>query len=238
MYHLYEVLVENPVMWMKVQASCGSEEQAVAIFGSRFGEEVPSANSPEYCLSAPFKLSERADWIFNWETIKANLPDGWDDYKFRLAAGPYAWCESLSDGCDCHGREGRLDALYCSDVGLNDDVARRAGKTSNVRYFAWRQQMGRDDANAGRYDEDRLQSYYAAVLEMVKASRDLEEEREEDCLYLVIRVDRNSPRGAGTITSVERDRTDPTGDTHHTSISRYSNWDVCLGIADGLMDLG
>ena len=49
MYHLYEVVLESPQMWLKIQASCSSEEQATAFFGSRFGGNDPdpvSARSP------------------------------------------------------------------------------------------------------------------------------------------------------------------------------------------------
>ena len=32
MYHLYEIVLESPQMWLKLQASCGSEEDATAFF--------------------------------------------------------------------------------------------------------------------------------------------------------------------------------------------------------------
>ena len=238
MYHLYEAIFESPRMWLKIQASCESQDQAMAFFGSRFGTEVPSANFPEYSLSGPFRLSERSEWVGNWETIRDHLPDGWDDHEFRLVEGPGPWCETLSDDCVCHGTEGRLDAAYCSDLGLREDTTRRAGKTQNVRHFGWwRQSMERSDANLERYDEERLQSYQAAIVHMVRSAEDLEQEQDSDCLYLVIRVDRKNPRGEGTLTTVQRDLMDPTGNSHRTSISRYPDWEVCLGIMDGLMDV-
>ena len=223
-------------MWLKIQASCLSQEQAVAYLGSRFGKEVPSAYAPEYSLSTSFKLSERSEWIENWTTIKDHLPEGWDDQEFRLAKSPYPWCETLSDDCDCHGREGRLDVLYCSDVGPLEDTARRESKSLNVRHHAWRQMMGRDDSNAETFEEGRLQSYRGAVLHLVEAAQALNGEEDPDCLYLVIRVDRKNPRGKGTLTTVQRNLTDPTGGSHRTSVSRYPNWGVCLGIVDGLME--
>lgn len=236
MYHLYEAVFESTRMWFKVQVSCESKDQALAILASRFGEEVPHAHSPHYSLSAPFGLSERSEWIANWEIIKDHLPDGWDDQEFKLAKSPYPWCESLSDGCDCHGREGRLDALYCSDIGLREHTAQRESKSLNVRHQAWRRMMGRDDASTGTFDDERLQSYQAAVLHLIESAQTLDGREELDDLYLVIRVGRKNPRGEGTLTTVQRDLTDPTARSHRTSISRYPNWNVCLGIVDGLMD--
>ena len=235
-YHLYEAIFESPRLWLKIQASCMSQEQARAYFGSRFGSEVPSANSPEYTLSVSFRLSERCECVANWETMSDHLPNGWDEHEFRVAEGPYSWCEHLSDGCDCHGGEGRLDEFYCSDIGLPEDTARRESKSLNVRHYAWRQMMGRDDAKTETYDEARLQSYREAVLHMVRSAEVLEGEQGADCRYLVIRVDRKNPRGKGTLTNVQRDLTDPTACSLRTSISRYPNWDVGLGIVDGLMD--
>ena len=99
-YHLYEAVFASPLMWFKVQVSCESQNNAKEFLGSRFGREVPSAIGPEYSLSTPFKLSERSASVANWETIKDHLQDGWDDHEFRLAEGPYPWCETLSDDCD------------------------------------------------------------------------------------------------------------------------------------------
>ena len=235
-YHLYEAIFESPRMWLKIQASCRSQEQARGYFGSRFGREVPSANPPEYSLSAAFRLSERSECVANWKTMRDNLPDGWDEHEFRLAKGPYSWCEHLTEGCDCHGTEGRLDAFYCSAIGLREDTAQRQSKSLNVRHHAWCRMMGRDDANVETYDEERLQPYRAAVRHMVQSAEALEGEQDPDCLYLVIRVDRKNPRGRGTLTDAQRDFTDPTGGSHRISVSRYGKWDVCLGIVDGLMD--
>ena len=39
MNHLYEAIFESPLMWLKIQASCESEGQAMAFFGARFGSE-------------------------------------------------------------------------------------------------------------------------------------------------------------------------------------------------------
>ena len=224
-------------MWLKIQASCESRDQATAFFWYRFGRPYGGPIPLEHSTFEAFRLSERSESIANWETIRDQLPDGWDDEEFRLTEGPYAWCEALSDSCPCHGSEGRLDIVYCSDLGLHDDSTRRAKKTPNVRHFGWRQGMQRGDASVDRYDEEGLRTYSAAILGMIKAAQDLEGRQDPDCLYLVIRVDRENPRGEGTLTTVQRDLTDPTGKAQRTAVSRYRNWEVCLGIVDGMMDV-
>lgn len=237
MYHLYEAIFESPGMWLKIQASCRSQDQAMAFFGARFGTKVPSASFSQYSLTVPFRLAERSNWIANWETIRDHLPYGWDDHEFKLAEGPYPWCETLSSDCDCHGKKSAPYLVFCSDIGLPEDATRRARKTPDFKYFDWRQKMERRDANVERYDGERLQSYREAILHMMKSAQDLEGEQQPDCLYLVIKVDRKNPRGQGTLTTAWRDLMDPTGNSQRTSISRYANWEICLGIMDGLMDV-
>ena len=143
---------------------------------------------------------------------------------------------SLSDDCNCHGREGRLDAWYCSDVGIREDTARRKSKRLNVRKHAERNMMRRDDANTETFEVERLLKYEAAVRHLVESAVALDGGVDPDCLYLVIRVDRKNPRGNGILTTVQRDLTDPTGGSHRTSVSRYPNWEVCLSVVDGLME--
>ena len=152
MHHLYEIVLESPQMWLKIQASCQSEEQATAFFEYRFGGNSPDPLRPDlrydlFSFRVPRKVSECSDHIFNWEAIKDRLPDGWDDHEFRLAQGPYPWCETLSDDCDCHGLDGRLDAAYCSDLGLREDTARQASKSPNTRHLENLQQMRRTLVN-------------------------------------------------------------------------------------------
>ena len=36
-YHLYEIVLESPVMWVKIQAPCKSHWQANAMLEARFG---------------------------------------------------------------------------------------------------------------------------------------------------------------------------------------------------------
>ena len=157
MNHLYEIVLESPLMWLKIQAPCESEEQATAFLEHRFGGNDPDPLRPDlryvsFSFRVPCKLSECSDYIFNWEAIKDRLPTGWDDQEYELAQGPYPWCETLSDDCDCRGTKGRLDASYCSDFGLHHESAKRAGKSRNVRHLNYIQSM---EEGIARGDESR-----------------------------------------------------------------------------------
>ena len=156
MYHLYEIVLESHQMWIKFQASCSLPEQAVAFLQSRLGGEDPNPPVPEYpylSFEIPTRLSERVHNIANWESVKDSFPDGWDEHEFRLAEGPYPWCESLSDDCDCHGGKGRLDIVYCSDFGLREDDAKRKTKSPNTwrsEYFQGLRRISRARQSAPR----------------------------------------------------------------------------------------
>ena len=132
MYHLYEVVFESPSMWMKVQTSGDPERDRTAyqMLQARFGGTATDLYEPSFSL--PFRLSERTERIFNWDEIKDSLPTGWDDHEFRLVEGPYAWCDTLPDGCSCHAGKGRLDVTYCSDLGMLEETDRRASKSQNA----------------------------------------------------------------------------------------------------------
>ena len=135
MYHLYEVVFESPSMWIKVQAPGDPDWDlpAFPMLQARFGGTTKDQYEPSF--SIPFRLSERSDHIYNWEDIKDSLPAGWDNHEFRLAEGPYPWCDTRSDGCDCHANKGRLDVTYCSDFGLRDETDRRTSKSHNAWHF-------------------------------------------------------------------------------------------------------
>ena len=156
MLHLYEVVISNPRVWLKVQASCSSSEQSAAFFESRF-------NGTDYIVDGhhpvtPFRLSQRSHYIANWASIVDRLPAGWDDNEFHIVGTPYPWCETLSDDCDCHGAKGRLDATYCSDFGLHDETEKRASRSQNVRYENYIQEMEKRIAQFDKARrEERLQ---------------------------------------------------------------------------------
>ena len=135
-YHLYEIVLESPGMWVKIQAPCESYWQAKAMLEARFGGTSNASPGPGYLaqsFSVPVRLSECVDWVMNWNSIEHQLTDGWDDHEFRLVQGPYPWCESLSGGCTCYGMRGRLDATYVSDFGSHDEEDRRRNKSNNAR---------------------------------------------------------------------------------------------------------
>ena len=133
MWHLHEVVVSNSRVWLKVQASGESVEQAAAFFEARFnGTDYVTADGHQPVT--PFSLSERSHYIANWGAIEDRLPAGWEDEQFQIEGSPYPWCETLSDDCDCHGSKGRLDEAFCSDFGSHDEADRRARKTENVRH--------------------------------------------------------------------------------------------------------
>ena len=138
-WHLYEVIVSNARVWLKVQASCSSTEQSATFFEARFNgiDYIPDG---EHTVT-PFRLSERFDWIANWASIVDRLPAGWDDDEFHIKGAPHSWCETLSDDCDCHGAKGRVDHAHCSDFGLLDETEKRAGKSPNVRYENYIREM-------------------------------------------------------------------------------------------------
>ena len=132
MYHLYEVVFESSSVWLKVQVPGDPflHNPVRPMLEARFGGTTVDDREPSFAI--PFRLSERHEWIHNWEDVKDRLPPGWDDQEFRLAEGPYPWCETLSDGCDCHAMKGRLDVTYCADFGLTDEADRRAAKSQNA----------------------------------------------------------------------------------------------------------
>lgn len=132
MWHLYEVIIGSSRLWLKVQASCTTTEQARTFFGCRFtgiNEFVDDQISV-----TPFRLSQRTHFIANWAAIADELPAGWDDEEFQIEGSPYPWCKTLSDNCECHGSKGTLDEIICSDFGLQHETDKRASKSENVRH--------------------------------------------------------------------------------------------------------
>ena len=158
MYHLYEVVFESRSMWLKVQA-VGDPESNRPVFPvleTRFGGTTKDQYEPSF--STPFRLSEQSQYIHNWEDIKDSLPAGWDDHEFQLAEGPYPWCDTLSDDCDCHATKGRLDVTYCSDFGRHNDTDRRTSKSHNawhINYIRGLEQGIAKRDQARRQENDR-----------------------------------------------------------------------------------
>ena len=155
MSHLYEVVISNSRVWLKVQASCSSSEQSAAFFEYRFTGTNYRVDGQRPVT--PFRLSQRSRYIANWASFVDRLPPGWDDDEFQIVGAPYPWCETLSDDCDCHGAKGRLDAAYCSGFGLHDETDKRARKSQNVRYHQYIQSM---EERIASLDESRREERF------------------------------------------------------------------------------
>ena len=144
MYHLYEIELESDEMWLKLQAPAVSDEDAFALFMYRFAGSVPLPEAPSLrpipdSFDVPCRLAECCDRIANWHSVVVDLPEGWQDWEFRLAKGPYLWCSGLTEDCECHGTVGAIEAV-CSDWGLPEEQEHRARRTANVKhahYIEW-----------------------------------------------------------------------------------------------------
>ena len=175
-FHLYEIVLENPVMWVKIQASCKSHWQANAMLEARFGGTTNASPGPGYLpqsFSVPIRLSEYAEWVMNWNAIEHQLPDGWDDHEFRLVEGPYPWCESLSDGCVCYGMRGRLDATYVSDFGLHDEEGRRNRKSQNARALHHNKEAEESFARQDESAREQARKRHEEYLEEQRSTRQI-----------------------------------------------------------------
>ena len=151
MSHLYEIVISNSRVWLKVQASCSSSEQSAAFFEFRFtGTDYTPVDG--HHPVTPFRLSQRSHYVANWMSIVDRLPAGWDDDEFHIVGPPYPWCETLSEDCDCHGTKGDLGAVYCSDFGLHYETDKRAIKSQNVRHLNYIHTM---EQGIARLDESR-----------------------------------------------------------------------------------
>ena len=232
-YHLYEILLESSQMWMKIQLPCVSVEQAKASFGGRFGGEDPDPPVPIHpyrTFDIPSMLSECTESIANWNSVKDSLPPGWDEHEFRLVGEPYPWCETLADGCDCHGSEDELSAAYCSGFGLARDVEQRASKSPNVRY-AENLKQWEERAAAREMKSGGQPPYRDAVIRMAESI--LPAEPDPDRLILVVVTDRKDPRGGGVVITLQRN---PTDGLHEVPVTYYSAWENCLEVLEDRMN--
>ena len=73
-WHLYEVVISNSRVWLKLQASCSSTAQSV--FEYRFtGADYTTVDG--HRPVTPFRLSQRSHYVANWVSIVDRLqPDG------------------------------------------------------------------------------------------------------------------------------------------------------------------
>ena len=147
-WHLYESVIGNSRVWLKLQASCSSTVPGT-VFEHRFtgADYIPLDGDRPV---TPFRLSERCHHIANWSSTVDQLPPGWNDEEYHILQTAYPWCETLADHCECHGTKGRLDVVFCSDFGYVDDVEKRAHRTRNVRYEEYIREM---EARVAEHDE-------------------------------------------------------------------------------------
>ncbi len=155
--HLYEVVICNSIVWMKIQASFQSPDQLVEFFQRRLTRQV-GMRVDYYNLDAPFKASILIDNLANWASVVDQLPAGWDRDEYRFDGEPYPWCETLSDGCDCHASRGRLDLMYCADFGLHKESDRRARKSKNAHYRYDVEWLETAIVNADKHHKNRATS--------------------------------------------------------------------------------
>ena len=232
-YHLYEILLESSQMWVKIQAPCESVEQAIAYFGIRFGGEDPDSPvpvRPYRTFDVPTMLSECTESMANWDSVKESFPPGWDEREFRLVGDPYPWCETLADGCDCHGSEDELSSAYCSDFGLPGEVEKRASKSPNLRYAEnlgrWEERAAARESSSGEQPP-----YRDAVVRMAESI--LPAVPDPDRLIIVVVTDRKNPRGGGVLITVRRN---PRDALHEVPVTYYSSWVDCLEVIDDRMN--
>ena len=232
-YHLYEILLESSQVWVKIQSPCVSVEQAKAYFGIRFGGEDPNPSVPVHpyrTFDLPTTLSECVKDIANWDSVKDSFPSGWDGHEFKLVGEPYPWCETLAEGCDCHGSEDGLSAAYCSDFGVAGDVEKRARKSDNIRYAEnlrkWEARVSAMDSDSGKEPP-----YRDAVIRMAESI--LPGETDPDRLIIVVVTDRKDPRGRGVLVTVRRN---PKDGLHEVPVTHYLAWENCLEAIEDRMN--
>ena len=127
------MVIRNSAVWIKIQASFRLPERPVELFHRKLTLKI-GMRLDDYRPDSPFSPSVLADNLANWASVVDQLPAGWDRDEYRMDGEAYPWCETLSDGCDCHGWRGRLDLMYCADFGLHEDRERRANKSQNAHY--------------------------------------------------------------------------------------------------------
>jgi len=232
-YHLYEILLESSQMWVKIQSPCVSMEQAIAYFGIRFGGQDPDPPvpvNPYRTFDIPTMLSECIESIANWDSVKDSFPPGWARHEFRLVGDPYPWCETMADGCDCHGSEDELSRAYCSDFGLLGEIEKRASKSPNVRYAESLRRWEERAATRERSSSEQP-PYQDAVVRMAESI--LPAEPDPDRLIIVVVTDRKDPRGRGVLITVKRN---PADGLHEVPVAHYLTWANCLEVIDDRMN--
>ena len=111
----------NSRVWLKLQGSCVSCEQAEAFFGCRF-TGTDRIVDERVCVT-PFRLSERSGHVANWASIVDRLPAGWDDEQFPDCGVALSVVQKPGRrAAIATARKGGLDIIYCSDFGLHEET--------------------------------------------------------------------------------------------------------------------
>ena len=79
------------------------------------------------------------------------LPEDWDEGEYSIERSPYAWCETLSENCDCNANNGHL-SVVCSDSGNSREEDRKRCKTSNVLHRHYIEEL---EASIENHDKAR-----------------------------------------------------------------------------------
>ena len=129
-HHLYEMVISNGRLWLKLQAPCWSSLQAAWFLEGCFNgtQYIPADGHRPV---TPFRLSDCSHKIANWESVADQLPEEWDDGEYSIERYPYAWCETLSKSCGCNADNENL-SVVCSDYGTSQEKDKKLSKTGNV----------------------------------------------------------------------------------------------------------
>ncbi len=130
--HLYEFVIGNGHVWIKLQITGTSARFAAGLIERRFNGLYFVSDDGRQSVT-PFKLSQCADHIANWTDEVSELPDGWDKGEFSIEQYPYAWCSRLADDCCCNVRS-PANAAVVASYGLRHEVAKRNERTENAWY--------------------------------------------------------------------------------------------------------
>ena len=221
-WHLHEAVIGNARVWLKLQASCPSTESA-GLFESRFsGADYIPADGRR--LVTPFRLSNRSHHIANWSSIVESLPDGWDDEEFRIVETAYPWCDTLADGCDCHGTKGRLKsrALFRFRRGRGEGEAVAQDPERQVRALHSRD-GGADHATGRRACEKSGAGERSPRRSGVRLRRGQLHEGEPSRIrpgHWIRRYDGSMDSSPRACTARSTDATTPTAESRHARPSR------------------
>ena len=156
-YHLYEILLESSQMWVKMSVPMCVRGTGEGVFRHSLWRRKSNPSvpvRPYRTFDLPTTSRSASKTLPTGILSRIHFLRGWDGREFKLAGGPYPWCETLAEGCDCHGSEDELSAAYCSDFGVAGDVEKHARKSDNIRYAEnlrkWEARVAAMDSDSGK----------------------------------------------------------------------------------------